>query len=134
MLPCRATGYTYAELKKVAELLKRELTTVTDVKKIIFFGEQQEAIYVEMSKSKMSALGITLSEIFEALQAKNLPADAGRIKVGSEYMAIFPSGVYKSEKDFGDLLISSQGGRLIYLKDVATITGIMWIPPKISCG
>ena len=122
-------GFTYAELKKVAELLKRELTTVTDVKKIVFFGEQQEAIYVEISKSKVSALGITLSEIFDALQAKNLPADAGRIKVGSEYMAIFPSGVYKSEKDFGDLLISSQGGRLIYLKDVATITRDYVDPP-----
>lgn len=33
-------GFTYAELKKVAELLKRELTTVTDVKKVVFFGEQ----------------------------------------------------------------------------------------------
>jgi multidrug efflux pump subunit AcrB len=123
-------GFTYAELKKVAELLKRELTTVTDVKKIVFFGEQQEAIYVEISKSKVTALGITLAEIFDALRAKNLPADAGRIKVGSEYMAIFPSGVYKSEKDFGELLISSQGGRLIYLKDVATIRRDYVDPPK----
>ena len=77
-------GFTYAELKKVAELLKRELITVTDVKKIVFFGEQSEAIYVEISKTKVNALGITLEEIFQALQVKNLPADAGRIKIGSE--------------------------------------------------
>jgi multidrug efflux pump subunit AcrB len=123
-------GFTYAELKKVAELLKRELTTVTDVKKIVFFGEQQEAIYVEISKSKVSALGITLEEIFQALQVKNLPADAGRIKIGSEYMPLYPSGVFKSEKDFGDLLISSQGGKLIYLKDVATIVRDYVDPPQ----
>ena len=61
-------GYTYAELKKVAEMLKRELLTVTDVKKIVFFGEQTEAIYVEISKSKMAALGISGEEIFNALQ------------------------------------------------------------------
>lgn len=123
-------GFTYAELKKVAEMLKRELTTVTDVKKIVFFGEQTEAIYVEVSKSKASALGITLPEIFDALQAKNLPADAGRIQIGSEYMPIFPSGIFKSEKDFGDLLISSKGGKLIYLKDVATIQREYVDPPR----
>jgi multidrug efflux pump subunit AcrB len=111
-------GFTYAELKKVAELLKRELTTVTDVKKIVFFGEQQETIYVELAKTKVTALGITLDEIFQALQVKNLPADAGRIKIGSEYMPIYPSGVFKTEKDFGDLLISSQGGRFIAISTV----------------
>ncbi len=123
-------GFTYAELKKVAELLKRELTTVTDVKKVVFFGEQSEAIYVEISKTKTAALGIRLEQIFTALQAKNIPSDAGRIKIGSEYMAIFPSGIYKSEKDFGNLLISSQAGKLIYLKDVAEIRRGYVDPPK----
>jgi len=123
-------GYTYAELKKVAELLKRELTTGQDVKKVVFFGEQSEAIYVEISKTKTAALGIRLEEIFRALQAKNIPSDAGRIKIGSEYMAIFPSGIYKSEKDFGNLLISSQEGKLIYLKDVAEIRRGYVDPPK----
>ena len=123
-------GITYAELKKVAELLKRELTTVKDVKKVVFFGVQEEAIYVELSKTKVAALGITLDEIFDALRAKNIPADAGRIKIGSEYVPIYPSGVYKSEKDFGDLLISSKAGRLIYLKDVADIRRDYVDPPK----
>ncbi|TNF50399.1 efflux RND transporter permease subunit, partial [bacterium] len=51
-------GYTYAELKDVAELLKRELLVVQDVKKVTFFGEQSEAIYVEMSRTRMASLGI----------------------------------------------------------------------------
>ena len=123
-------GYTYAELKKVAEILKRELLTVTDVKKIVFFGEQTEAIYVEMSRVKMAALGITREEIFGALRAKNFPADAGRLQIGPEYMAFHPSGIYKSEKDFGDLLISSKGGNLIYLRDVATIIRDYVDPPQ----
>ena len=98
-------GFTFAELKKVAELLKRELTTVTDVKKIVFFGEQQETVYVKISKSKMASLGISREEIFDALRAKNIPVDAGRIQVGTEYMPIFPTGMFNSEEDFGDLVI-----------------------------
>jgi multidrug efflux pump subunit AcrB len=123
-------SYTFAEMKKVAEMLKRELLTVTDVKKITFFGVQPEAIYVEMSRTKMANLGITRQEIYDALQAKNLPTDAGKIKVGSEYMAIFPSGIFTSEKDFGDLLVSSKGGKLIYLRDVADIRRDYVDPPR----
>ena len=125
-------GFTYAELKDVAELLKRELLTVKDVKKVILFGEQKEAIYVEMSRVKMAALGITQEEIFAALEAKNLPVDAGRIKIGPEYMAINPTGLFKSEKDFGDLFIAAKNGRLIYLRDVADIRrGYVDPPSKI---
>ena len=123
-------GFTMAELKKVAEVLKRELLTVTDVKKVVFFGEWKEAIYVEMSRTKMAALGITRSEIFQALSAKNLPADAGRVKIGTEYMAFNPTGIFKSEKDFGDLLISGKGSRLIYLRDVADIRRDYVDPPQ----
>ena len=123
-------GFTFAELKKVAELLKRELLTVTNVKKIVLFGAQTEAVYVEMAKEKMTALGITREAIFGALSAKNLPADAGKIEIGSEYIPIHPTGTFKSEKDFGDLFIGSRGGKLIYLKDVATIRRDYVDPPQ----
>ncbi len=74
-----------------------------------------------MSRAKMAALGITRQEIYDALQAKNLPVDSGSIKIGSEYMPISPTGEFKSEKDFEGLFIVSKGGKLIYLKDVATV-------------
>ncbi len=123
-------GFTFAEMKDVAELLKRELLTVQDVKKVTFFGVQSEAIYVEMSRAKMAALGITQQEIFDALQAKNMPVDSGRIKIGPEYMAINPTGEFQSEKDFGGLFIAAKGGRLVYLKDVATIRRDYVDPPQ----
>lgn len=123
-------GYTYAEMKDVAELLKRELLTVQDVKKVTFFGAQSEAIYVEMSRAKMASLGITQQEIFDALKAKNVPVDSGRITIGPEYMAINPTGEFKSEKDFGGLFIAAKGGRLVYLRDVATIRRDYQDPPQ----
>ncbi len=123
-------GYTYAELKDIAELLKRELLVVQDVKKVTFFGEQSEAIYVEMSRNKMASLGITKQEIFDALQAKNLPVSAGSIKIGPEYMAINPTGDFHSEKDFEGLFIASKDGKLIFLRDVATVVRDYVDPPQ----
>ena len=115
-------GYSYAELEDFAEFMKRELLLVQDVKKITFYGVQPEVIYVELSRQKMSELGITYQEIYSSLGAKNLVADAGNITLGTEFIPINPTGEFTSEEQFGDLLISGQGSeRLIYLKDVAEI-------------
>jgi multidrug efflux pump subunit AcrB len=124
-------GYSYAELKDFADLLKRELLLVKDVKKIILYGQQPEAVYVEMSRPKMAALEISQEDIYNALRGKNLPVDAGRLELGPELIPINPTGEFKSEKDFGDLLISSHGGdSLVYLGDVASIRRDYKDPPS----
>lgn len=123
-------GYTYAELKEVADLLQRELLVAQDVKKIVLFGVLPEAIYVEISRDKTAALGITKQEIFDALRAKNLPVESGNIKFGTQYLAFKPTGEFKSEKDFGNLFIASKRGKLIYLRDVAKIRRGYVEPPS----
>jgi multidrug efflux pump subunit AcrB len=116
-------GYSMAELYEYAKLLRRELLLVQDVKRVILWGNNPETIYVEMSRAKMAALGISQEDIFRALQAKNLPADAGRIELGTDFIAIVPTGEFASEKEFGELLITTRGGQgqLVFLKDVAAI-------------
>ncbi|MCC6711980.1 MAG: efflux RND transporter permease subunit [Candidatus Dadabacteria bacterium] len=124
-------GYTYAELKDYADLLKRELLLVDDVKKIVLYGEQPEAVYVEMSRTKMAALEISQFDIYNTLRAKNLPADAGRIDVGQEYFPVNPTGEFTSVDQFGDLLIGSRGGdSLVYLRDVADVRKGYKDPPR----
>ena len=39
--------YSYAELKKVVDLLRKELLLVPDVAKIETFGERVEAVYAK---------------------------------------------------------------------------------------
>ena len=123
-------GYTMAELKEVAEILQRELLVVQDVKKIEMFGVLPEAVYVEMSRTRMAALGITQQEIFNALKAKNLAYDAGRLRFGPQYLAIKPTGEFNSVKDFEKLFIASKNGKLIYLRDVAKIKRGYVDPPS----
>jgi multidrug efflux pump subunit AcrB len=112
--------YTYAELKEVVDLLRRELLLVQDVAKITTFGERQEVVYIELLRDRMSQLGIPDSVIIDELQQKNLVADAGRVGVGTEFVAIDPTGVLTTVEEFESLLISG-GGRQFYLRDVATV-------------
>jgi multidrug efflux pump subunit AcrB len=127
--------YTYAELKEVAKLLRRELLLVPDVAKIAFWGERNEAVYVQPERDRMSQLGIHPAEIIDQLRQKNLVADAGRIRVGPEFIAAEPTGTFRSVSDFEDMLISgaSSGGKgQIYLRDVATVNrGYVEPPTKV---
>ena len=51
--------------------------------------------------------------------------------MGREYLTINPTGEFKSEKEFGDLLIVKQGqDKIVLLKDVANIRRGYVDPPS----
>jgi len=117
-------GYSDHEVYEYAKFLQRELLRAQDVKRIDLYGVRAEVIYVEMRRDKMSELGISQQDIYDALRSKNLPASAGHISLGPDYLAVHPTGEFKSEEEFGDLLISTSGqssDRLVYLRDVAVV-------------
>ncbi len=114
-------GYTYRDLKDTADALKKQLVLVPGVKKIVIGGEQPELVYVEISRARLGELGLSMEQITQVLASQNLVEDAGKVRVGDDYIRIHPSGEFASVKAIGDLLISSSDKRLIYLKDIADI-------------
>ena len=123
--------YTYAELREVAKLLRRELLLVQDVAKIEFWGERTEAVYIEPSRERMAELGIPMAAIVDELRAKNAVADAGRVEVGREWVAIEPTGALNDVATIGALLLRGQeGGRQIHLRDIATVRRGYLEPPS----
>ena len=131
LLALTGEGYSYAELFDVAKMLKRELLLETDVSKIMYWGLQPEAVYVEMSRSRMSQLGISPEEVYSTLGRQNQVVDAGRIEVGSEFIRVEPTGLFQSVDDLGSLLVrGGTSGNLVYLRDVATIRRGYVDPPR----
>jgi len=122
--------YSYAELKEVAKLMQRELLLVQDVAKIDFWGVQQEVVYVEPDRDRMSQLGIPPKRIVDLLAARNVAANAGRVEVGSELLWIHPTGEFQSVESFENLLLSEEGAsQQIFLRDVATVRRGYQDPP-----
>lgn len=125
-------GYTYKEMYEYAKFLQRELLKAQDVKRIIFYGVQPEAIYIEMRREKMAQFGVAPTDIYNALRAKNIPASAGYLPLGKEYIPISPTGEFQSEQEIGDLLIKGRGRdskSTVYLRDVADIQRGYQAPP-----
>lgn len=114
-------GYSYAEIKDVVDLLRRELLLVRDVGKVDTYGERVEAVYVELNRDRMSQLGISDNAIIAELRQKNVVTDAGRVKVGTEFITINPTGGITAVNQFESILISGGGEEQIYLRDVANV-------------
>ena len=85
-------GFTQPELRRYADFLRRELLLVPGVKKVELFGEQQETVFLEISRLRLAQLGINEEQIYDQLQAKNVAADGGRVRVGNEQIATRPNG------------------------------------------
>ncbi len=116
-------GYTYRDLKDVADYLQRQLILVPGVRKVVIGGAQSEVVYVEISRARLGKLGLSLERIQEVLRSQNVVADAGRVRVGDEYIRISPTGEFSSVEAIGDVLLSSEGEgkKLVYLSDIASI-------------
>lgn len=112
--------YTYAELKSVVDILKRELLLVEDVAKIETLGENPEAIYIELNRNRMAQLGIPTSVVIGELQSKNLVQDSGRIEIGREYITLDPTGEINSVEDFEAIRVSVNGTQF-FLRDIAEV-------------
>ncbi|MBU2429582.1 MAG: efflux RND transporter permease subunit [Proteobacteria bacterium] len=116
-------GFSYKELKDYADLLKRELLLVENVASIELWGEQSEVISIEISRSRMSQLGITVDEILSTLTHQNQIVDAGSVRIENDYIRLSPTGSLLKVEDLGELLIKSDHDTsVIYLKDIVTIT------------
>ncbi len=123
-------GYDNAELKKYADYLKRELLLVDDVSRIQLFGDRTQAVYVEISKSRIADLGIHPGQILEILSSQNKVLDAGAVETATRRIRVATPGDFKSIQEIENLVIQAGNGESFRLKDLATVTRGYVEPPE----
>jgi multidrug efflux pump subunit AcrB len=115
-------GYSEDELRDYVDLLRRDLVLVDGVGKVSVGGRQQEQVIVEISRSRLAALGIPPAQIANLLQTQNSVSNAGSLQVGAESIRIHPTGEFQSVAELEQLIISNPAAKeLIYLGDVAKV-------------
>src|SRR5579871_1365433 len=124
-------GFSLTELRRYVDAVRRELQLVPGVAKVDLFSEQREVVYLEMSRPRLARLGINENQIYAQLQAKNVVADGGRVRIGSQHVPIDPTGGFRSADEMLDLVIgSNSSGHQLQLRDVATIERSYEDPPR----
>ncbi|MGS2718778.1 efflux RND transporter permease subunit [Eionea flava] len=128
-------GYTPAELKTYAKSLQDEILQVDGVAKVALSGTLQEAIFVEVSRESATALGVSVNNVYQALEQQNTITSAGNVVVGDQRITIDPSGGIDSVEAIRNLVVTTttQGSssKLIYLKDIAHVWRGYQNPPRL---
>ena len=122
MLAVFGDGYPYKDLENYVDYVKRELVLVDGVAKVTVAGEQSEQVTIEISRAKLANMGISPDQLSNLLKNQNNVSNAGRVKVGSEYIRISPTGEFKDISELENLIVGEPiNGNLIRLSDIATI-------------
>jgi len=115
-------NYDLMQLSDVADrLVKARLQSLTGVGSAGVFGERRFAIRVWVQPDQLSARGLTVQDVESAINSRNVEIPAGRIESTRREFSVRSLGELKTPLEFGELVVASQGGQLVKLKDVAHV-------------
>ncbi|RDV28915.1 AcrB/AcrD/AcrF family protein [Alteromonas aestuariivivens] len=115
-------GYSWRDLYDTADAIKKQLVLVPGVRKVVIDGDQEEVVYIDLSRSVMAELGIGLDDVSGLLATQNIVINSGQVSVGEDYLRIQPTGEFRSVQEMGDIMLPTGDQTLVRLRDIATIT------------
>ena len=121
--------YSYRELDDFTDLVARNLKGLTVVSKVQRSGLLDERIFLEYSQERLASYGVSPSALRDALAARNITSAGGVLEIGTKNFTIEPTGEFQSEKDLGQVLVTANNGRPIYLRDLADVSRAYVSPP-----
>ncbi len=110
------------ELKQLAVYtIKPFLSQVNGVAEVRIIGGKTKEYWLQLNAQKMSSLSVTPDVITTALNATNFVKSNGYLSdYRYLYLAVTDATVHSID-DLENIVISNNGKRIIYLKDIATI-------------
>ncbi len=116
----KAKGEPQRLLVRQAETLRQRLLHVPGVKKVQIVGEQPQKIFVEFSQARLATLGVSPTDIFAALNARNLVTPAGSIETQGPQVQVRLDGAIDGLEKIKETPIVV-GGRTLKLADIAEV-------------
>jgi multidrug efflux pump subunit AcrB len=124
-------GYTYAELKEIADDCRNELLLIPDVAKVEIAGAQEERVFVEYNNARLAELGLSPGQLQGILENRNIVFPGGEVFTDDEQISLEPSGNFESVEELRRTVVKLPGRMdLVYLGDIAEIRRDYIDPPK----
>jgi multidrug efflux pump subunit AcrB len=110
------------QLKKYAKALKDKIESMKEITRVDIIGGYTREIQVNVDMYKMTASGITLMDIENAIERENLNVSGGEVKIGEMRRNLRVTGEFTRPEQIGDIVVRSFVGNPAFIKDIATVT------------
>ncbi|WP_285411770.1 efflux RND transporter permease subunit [Variovorax sp. efr-133-TYG-130] len=125
-------GFSYAELKTMADDVRQQLLRVKDVAKVDQFGVQDEKVYIEISQKRLAQLGLDFNAVLQQLGSQNAVESAGSISSPQDVVQVRVAGQFTSVDQLRDMPIRGSSGSQLKLGDIADIDRGYVDPPAVK--
>lgn len=108
-------------LRRMAEELEIRLQAVKNAGRTYLVGGRPRQVQVRLSSQLMAGRGVGLQDVERAIQGANLKVPAGNL-VSLDKETYVEAGTFlKSGSEVKDLIVAVDGGRPVFLREVATV-------------
>ena len=118
-----------SQLRALALDVLQELGSVPNTGKGFVVGGREEQIRVEVMMERLAGYGITLDRVAETIRTANAEKSTGQTEGGGAAYNVYSGSFLQDADDLARLVVGSQAGRPIYVRDVARV---MRMPEETS--
>jgi cobalt-zinc-cadmium resistance protein CzcA len=114
------TTYTLTELRTIQDwIVKRQMALIPGVVEVNSFGGNIKQYEIALNPDKLNAMGVSITEVFEALENNNV--NTGGAYIEKNHMANFirGEGLARSLDDIKNIVVKNENGIPILISDVA---------------
>lgn len=113
---------TQVQLREMAErILSPRLERVNGVAAVTVQGGLRRQIRVDLSKEKITALGLPVDQIVRVLRTENQNIPVGEINEGSLTYLVRSPGQFNNLDEIRDLVVLTRDGVPVYMRDIAEV-------------
>jgi multidrug efflux pump len=119
MLTVRSDQRSLLELSRLAdEIFVERLQTIPGVSRIDVWGDKSYAMRLWIDPMKLASYRLSPVDVRDAVRRENVELPAGRIEGQDVELAVRTMSRLQTPEEFGDLILKSEGGRIVRLRDV----------------
>ncbi|WP_306600018.1 efflux RND transporter permease subunit [Geothrix sp. 21YS21S-2] len=134
-LTLHGEGQTPGQLRRMGEVLARELSTVPDTAQARVIGGARRMVRIEPDPDKLRALGMSLAELQPALQSAEAQLPAGALVDHNRRTTLEATGFVLEARELNRLVVGVRNQKPVYLADVASVSdGPDPEPPVVLYG
>ncbi len=121
-LALSSSRHSNLELTDVADrVLKEHIQRLPGVGSIIIGGERRYAMRIWLDAQRMAALGLTTTDVEQAIRRENVEIPAGRVEGEGREFSVRTRGELVTPEQFAAIIIRQSGDDYVRLGDVAEV-------------
>ena len=122
VLPGYDTVYDDMELRTIQDwIVKRQMAMLPGVVEVNSFGGRGKQYEVALNPDKLRSMGLSVSDVFDALEANNQNTGGAYIEKNFQANFIRGEGLMRSMDDIRNTLVANINNQPVFIRDIAVV-------------